>query len=41
MDDKVKIGIFGAGFVGLAHATLLSTQHKVTLIDLNEKRLNG
>ena len=39
MDDKVKIGIFGAGFVGLAHATLLSTQHKVTLIDLNEKKV--
>ena len=37
---QYKIGVIGAGFVGLSNAALLAQKHHVTLLDINEERIN-
>ena len=42
--SKKNIMVFGAGYVGFSLSVLLSTKHKVTVIDINEdkiKRINA
>ena len=36
---QYKIGVIGAGFVGLSNAALLAQNHLVTLLDINEERI--
>ena len=37
----MRICIFGAGYVGLSLATLLSTKHNVNLIDINQAKVDN
>ena len=37
---QYKIGVIGAGFVGLSNAALLAQKHHVTLLDINESRID-
>ena len=36
----MKIAVAGAGYVGLANATLLSQKHEVIAYDINEDKVN-
>jgi UDPglucose 6-dehydrogenase len=37
---QYKIGVVGAGFVGLSNAALLAQKHHVTLLDIDESRID-
>lgn len=37
---RYKITIVGAGYVGLSLATLLSVQNEVSIVDIDEKKID-
>ena len=38
--NKYNIAVIGAGYVGLSIGVLLSEYHNVTLVDINEEKVN-
>ncbi len=41
MKEQLKIAIAGAGYVGLSLAILLAQNHEVTLVDINEEKIES
>lgn len=41
MRDRRNITIIGAGYVGMSLATLLANNHNITLLDIDEKKINS
>lgn len=41
MKEQLKIAVAGAGYVGLSLAVLLAQNHEVTLVDINEKKIEN
>ena len=39
MDNKINITVVGSGYVGMSLAVLLSSNHKVTILDIDSNRV--